>query len=1856
MKWKSVSAFCLFLPLFCGAVEPIVNHFDSPEEIRRWHPWPQEKCRDYFSAEVRAAGSGGFLRDSIGRALPEWRSGVLSFFLYDPGYERFRNNPPPGVIFDFVRMKNGKQETIRYDMQRRVDGWSLKFFTEKVMVPLPAFVRGGWNRVDVVNPGAGENGARFQLYLNGIKIHETRESFLFIRSFHCTGIKAFDEFSYHPDPKSFRKNPVQRILPEEFYGTYRVEAGGKLRIPLKAEPGTVRKEGEIKLRLVNGQGDMVSETAFLPFGSGTAVPTLPLPARSGGYYLESVYREPGSVPYWTTEPVDLQIFHPGTADPAQMPLALSEREWEFLPVGSFRNKRWYEDPVFSEKAFPEPERVPEDWSKAGRLRGAWQDRRKGWSSNLGQNWVRAWYRQHVAVPAAWNGKKIMLSIDDPYTVVHVFANGRKAGTTEWPGGSVDLTGFAVPGKTLDLALCVTADPNFGYMKQTRQILGNAFKLPSLQAYGLTGDVLLRPESRGAGIASAKAVPSVSERKLSVVFRLKNLEKGRRYQLKAQVQAAGRIVRELPEKSFLARQSAETQTLSVSWNDPILWELDAPYLYDLTASLSGEGRVLDRMAQERFGFREVSAKGPALLLNGRPVTLFLTLQPALRNPDSARMNRRLHFNATYAFTGHRDARILDESGMTGASIVGMAERHIRDCVIALVRAGKGEDPRFWNGIEELLKKRIHKLRNNPSVLIYVGSMGGHRTHNGSMYNPLYANGTWLNIPDSHLGREILKGGLRHINLLRRLAPGTVITQQDAGSLNDARHITEYQGFKPIQEYIEEGLYWSRVSTKPFFISEQAAPFYANWTDACSKGKGWNGVPCLNEWSAITHGDEAFLRTPFQNELLKRLEADLERRRREAQEKASTAAERTAALKKIRMTADLQFVQGAPTDELHARIWSDRIRQQYFFLRAHRIGMMSMMFAGGGCGPKLETLLAECQAPVTGFLAGTKEKITVKTHLFRPGEMLERGAVLLNNSPRPEKVLCRWTLELDGKTLARSEQTEIVPAGGQKFLPFQFKLPETLRHDVSGTLSVVFERNGKEIRSDSCSIDVLAPEPRRKEPCRIALIDPEFASMKAFDRCGIAYHAVVWGENLEDYDVIVFGRRAFRYEYQQIPEGIDLGRLLRLGKKIIILEQEEKTLRERFQFRTEYVSPRNVFGRTEGHPLLRGLPDRCLAYWRGEATLTDGYEVARNAGRVRETGFGDGGTWFYPWNDGSDHQRPMKWGNTHNVATVTIIKPDTGNFRTLIDCEYAANYAAALELREGRGLLIFSQLDISGRTEHDPAAERYLKNLVHYAATVRVPASRKVFYAGGTKGRSLLEKLGIGAESVEHLSDLPENGIVVLGEFSPEDLLSRKNELRQFAERGGTVFSLRKTPPFDWLPFPVKTERKRINQTRIGKGKAPLLAGLGNADFFWKGNLEIDAAANPKLTETGILEEFPCGKGNYVLCQLSPELFGDVSLNHYLKENKQWSERTIRQLLTNLGAELPPPAMLNAQKAVAEAILSLDLSGEWLAAKASELPGADSPVWRKVTLPGDLQSAAVEWKSPAGTFFCKKTVVLENPPPSGAVVRILFGSISGTDILSVNGKTAGFTNLQTNPNGTAIAVREYEIPASFFRRGANELLLRIDYDFYSALGLRESTGGISAPAELRVWREKQTNSTLPEEIDLAAKAWQGLSVGKDRSATYPSLEKRSWKSIRVPGQIQKQRREWAGHTGYFWYRTEFHLEEELPDNALAYLIIGAADDEDTVFFNGVQIGHTGRTNAPDCYWSVQRRYPIPRKLFRTGVNRIQIQLNDLNNSGGIVKSPVKIQFESPEKNRKKQTCDGPYLYPVGKEDDPYWHHGF
>ena len=80
-------------------------------------------------------------------------------------------------------------------------------------------------------------------------------------------------------------------------------------------------------------------------------------------------------------------------------------------------------------------------------------------------------------------------------------------------------------------------------------------------------------------------------------------------------------------------------------------------------------------------------------------------------------------------------------------------------------------------------------------------------------------------------------------------------------------------------------------------------------------------------------------------------------------------------------------------------------------------------------------------------------------------------------------------------------------------------------------------------------------------------------------------------------------------------------------------------------------------------------------------------------------------------------PRVWrcGNQGNVASVLIEKPARGSFLPILDGGFSLQYSPLLEYREGQGLVLFCQLDVTGRTESDPAARILVQNILRYVAS-------------------------------------------------------------------------------------------------------------------------------------------------------------------------------------------------------------------------------------------------------------------------------------------------------------------------------------------------------------------------------------------------------------------------------------------------------------------------------------------------------------------------------------------------------------
>ncbi|WP_294506668.1 sialate O-acetylesterase [uncultured Victivallis sp.] len=85
------------------------------------------------------------------------------------------------------------------------------------------------------------------------------------------------------------------------------------------------------------------------------------------------------------------------------------------------------------------------------------------------------------------------------------------------------------------------------------------------------------------------------------------------------------------------------------------------------------------------------------------------------------------------------------------------------------------------------------------------------------------------------------------------------------------------------------------------------------------------------------------------------------------------------------------------------------------------------------------------------------------------------------------------------------------------------------------------------------------------------------------------------------------------------------------------------------------------------------------------------------------------------------------------------------------------------------------------------------------------------------------------------------------------------------------------------------------------------------------------------------------------------------------------------------------------------------------------------------------------------------------------------------------------------------------------------------------------------------------------------------------------------------------------GVAWFRKTIDLPANWAGKPLK-LSLGAIDDCDETYFNGVKVGATG--TDVDNYWSVDRNYQIPGNLVKAGRNVIAIRVSDQYGTGGLM----------------------------------------
>ena len=1113
----------------------------------------------------------------------------------------------------------------------------------------------------------------------------------------------------------------------------------------------------------------------------------------------------------------------------------------------------------------------------------------------------AWHQREITVPAAWAGHRIAVHAEYLNSYAAVYLDGNRVGEIRFPAGEVNLTSVCRPGEKHVLSLLVVAMPLRGVMlsyndsNSAREVRG------SVARRGLCGDVCLVATPTGARLGDVKVDTSVRNWEIAFESALLDLSADAQYALRAKVGQNGRSVRDFMSKPFRTSDVKDGRmAFTEKWQPEKLWDTHTPEnRYDVTVSLlDAGGKVLDTSFPVGFGFREFWIDGRDFYLNG--TRIFLCAVP-LDNAqvgaawatyvgarESLRRLQSFGINAVYTHNygcepgSHLSfaeiLRAADDVGM----LVSLSQPHFSHY------DWDAEEADRTNGYARHAEFYVRVAQNHPSVVMY--SMSHNATGYSEDMNPNLIDG--IHDARTEGGRRNVRRALRAEAIVKALDPGRIVYHHSSGNLSSMHTSNFYPNWVPIQEMSDWFEHWATEGVKPFFTCEYGAPFmwdwamYRGWYQG-SRNFGSAVVPwdfCLAEWNAQFLGDQAY-RISAEEKANLRWEAKQFRAgnlwhrwdyphqlgSRDFDERYPVLAAylndnwrafRTWGVSAISPWEHGVFWKLRPEMDRNRRVelktdWENLQRPGFSpdYLE-ERYERMDLAYEPSDwvATPAADAMYRN-NRPLLAYLAGKPARFTSKDHNFLPGETVEKQIILINNSRETVTAECAWSFALPQAVTGSKQVT--VTTGEQVRNPLRFGLPADLEAGTYALSATVKFSTGL-TQEDRFAVHVMPPIPDPKVAAKIALFDPNGETAKRLGTMGVRYRVIDSNADLSDYDLLIIGKAALT------PEGSapDISRVSD-GLKVIVFEQTSEALEKRLGFRVQEYGLRDVFQRVPDHPYLAGLDDRHLRDWRGESTILPpilNYEPNDKYNGVPVV------RWC-----GLEVPRLWRSGNRGNVASVLIEKPAIGDFFPIIDGGFSLQYSPLLEYREGKGMVLFCQMDVTGRTEEDPAATRLVRNILSYVSNTSYPVrpTRKALYVGDVVGKHYLEHAGISTGSYEGGEPSPDQ-VLIVGRGGGQALAKHASTVARWLKAGGHLLALEldADEANTFLPAPIRTTKQEHMAAYFKPpGVGSLFAGVGPADVHNRDPRELPlVSGGAKVIAGGVLAQ--AEDADVVFCQLAP----------------------------------------------------------------------------------------------------------------------------------------------------------------------------------------------------------------------------------------------------------------------------------------------------------------------------------------------------------------------------------------------------
>ena len=145
-----------------------------------------------------------------------------------------------------------------------------------------------------------------------------------------------------------------------------------------------------------------------------------------------------------------------------------------------------------------------------------------------------------------------------------------------------------------------------------------------------GDVWLENAPSAVSLKNAVASPSFRRKNVRLRARIQNLsgEKGKA-RVRFDFVRNGKTEKSFTKEIDLDGRPEQLVVFTESWKNPVLWNADTPNLYRMSVALEQNGKSLDALPEQNFGFREAWIEKGAFYLNGNKLRMRMWSSPGMQ---------------------------------------------------------------------------------------------------------------------------------------------------------------------------------------------------------------------------------------------------------------------------------------------------------------------------------------------------------------------------------------------------------------------------------------------------------------------------------------------------------------------------------------------------------------------------------------------------------------------------------------------------------------------------------------------------------------------------------------------------------------------------------------------------------------------------------------------------------------------------------------------------------------------------------------------------------------------------------------------------------------------------------------------------------------------------------------------------------------------------------------------------------------------------------------------------------------------------------------------------------------------------